>query len=324
MNILLLSVGTRNLIVRYFKRVVGEEGRVVAADMQRIAPAIYEADSRYIVPRISDERYIDIVLDICRKEKIDGVLSLIDPELSLLAENEERFREIGVTIIGSSYELCERALNKMAMFRWLRENGYRCALSYDNLNDFYADLRDGKIAYPVVVKPIYGSASIDVLIVHDSEMLEMLFARHKDLMIQEYFDGFEIGADCYIDMISGELVSIFTKKKLLMRSGETDKSISFKDEKLFELIERFCDDSGWKGQIDIDLFEKDGEYYFSEVNPRFGGGYPHAYMCGCDHMALIVNNLRSERNEKHIGCYEDGMYMMKYGDVSVRRIDTED
>lgn len=123
MNILLLSVGTRNLIVRYFKRVVGEEGRVVAADMQRIAPAIYEADSRYIVPRISDERYIDIVLDICRKEKIDGVLSLIDPELSLLAENEERFREIGVTIIGSSYELCERALNKMAMFRWLRENG---------------------------------------------------------------------------------------------------------------------------------------------------------------------------------------------------------
>ena len=74
MNILLLSVGTRNLIVRYFKRVVGEEGRVVAADMQRIAPAIYEADSRYIVPRISDERYIDIVLDICRKEKIDGVL----------------------------------------------------------------------------------------------------------------------------------------------------------------------------------------------------------------------------------------------------------
>ena len=103
--------------------------------------------------------------------------------------------------------------------------------------------------------------------------MELLFAHDDNLMIQEYLKGQEIGADCYIDMISGEVVSVFTKKKLLMRAGETDKAVSFKDEKLFALIEKFVNESGWRGQIDIDIFEIDGEYYISEVNPRFGGGY---------------------------------------------------
>lgn len=138
------------------------------------------------------------------------------------------------------------------------------------------------------------------------------------MMIQEYLKGQEIGADVYIDMISGEVVSIFTKKKLLMRAGETDKAVSFKDEKLFALIERFVKESGYRGQIDIDIFDVDGEYYISEVNPRFGGGYPHAYECGCDHMKLIVNNLQGKANEKQIGQYREGVYMMKYNEIMIR------
>ena len=138
-------------------------------------------------------------------------------------------------------------------------------------------------------------------------------------MIQEFLNGQEIGGDCYIDMISSELVSVFTKKKILMRAGETDKAVSFKDEKLFALIEKFVKECGWSGQIDIDIFDIDGEYYISEVNPRFGGGYPHAYECGCNHMKLIKNNLIGVANEKNIGAYEEGIYMMKYNEVMIRR-----
>ena len=320
MNILLLSVGTRDLIVRYFKRAIGENGRVIATDMMRFAPALYEADAHYIVPRITDERYIDIILDICKKEKIDAALSLIDPELSLLAKNDERFKELGVRIIGTSHELCETAYNKMEMYRWLKAHDYRCVRSYDNTADFYRDLDAGSISFPVVVKPVCGSASVGFSVIDDRELLDSLFHRHKDIMIQEYMGGREIGADVYIDMISGEVVSVFTKEKILMRAGETDKSVSFKDEKLFSLIDRFCRDAGWMGQIDIDFFEKGGEYYISEVNPRFGGGYPHAYACGCDHMKMIVNNVAGEANKRDTGSYESGLYMMKYGDIRVEKI----
>ena len=136
-------------------------------------------------------------------------------------------------------------------------------------------------------------------------------------MIQEFLDGQEIGADVYIDMISNEVVSIFTKKKILMRAGETDKAVSFKDERLFTLIEKFVKECGWSGQIDIDIFEIEGEYYISEVNPRFGGGYPHAYECGCNHMKLIENNINGIVNTADIGSYKDNVYMMKYNEIMI-------
>lgn len=317
-NILILSAGTRNKIVQYFKKTLGENGKVIATDMSTIAPAIYEADKYYIVPRITEPGYIDIILDICKKENISGVLSLIDPELSLLAENKDKFKAVGTTVIGSSYELCERALDKMQMFEWLRSHGYNCAKSYVDKNEFFADVKTGKANYPVFVKPVRGSASIAISKVFDNETVDLLFNHSNNLMIQEYLDGQEIGADCYIDLLSGELVSVFTKKKIVMRAGETDKSVSFKDEKLFELIKKFVNESGWRGQIDIDIFEINGEYYISEVNPRFGGGYPHAYECGADHMKLIVNNLNGIANFDVIGNYKENVYMMKYNEIMIK------
>lgn len=320
MNILILSSGTRDKIVQYFEQAVGNNGNVICTDMSELAPSVYEADKFYKVLKISDPDYIDEILEICKSEKIDGVLSLIDPELSLLAEHEKQFERIGVKVIGSSYELCERSLDKYQMYQWLKKHGYQCAKSYMNKEDFFADMQAGKIQYPVFVKPARGSASIAISKVYNQEMLELLFAQSEDMMIQEFLNGQEIGADVYIDMLSHEVVSIFTKKKLLMRAGETDKSVSFKDERLFQLIQNFVKEAGYIGQIDIDLFDINGEYYISEVNPRFGGGYPHAYECGVDHMKLILNNLQGRENQKMIGNYEENVFMMKYNNVLVKKI----
>ena len=319
MNILVLSCGTRNKIIQYFKRELNGAGKVIATDMSPNAPALYEADVHYIVPRMTAPGYLDMIYDICRKEQVTGVLSLIDPELSLLALHEEEFHALGVTVIGSFYDLCERTLDKWQMFCWLKEHGYACAESYIDREAFYGDVKAGKINYPVFVKPIRGSASIAISKVQDQETVDLLFEHADDLMIQEYLKGQEIGADCYIDMISGELISVFTKKKLVMRAGETDKSISFKDTELFALIERFVKEAGFRGQIDIDIFECEGKYYISEVNPRFGGGYPHAYEAGANHMKYIVNNLQGKVNEPQIGEYESGVIMMKYSEIMIRR-----
>lgn len=326
MNILILSAGTRNKIIQYFKRALTDDqgkrtGNVVATDMSNLAPAVYEADKFYQVPRMTTPGYLDVICDICKKENISAVLTLIDPELSLLAENESMFEKLGVTVIGSVYELCEMSLDKMQMYEWLISHGYKTAKSYLDKERFYTDIENGNISYPVFVKPVRGSASIAISKAADRETVDFLFAHSDNLMIQEYLNGQEIGADVYIDMISGETVSVFTKKKLVMRAGETDKAVSFKDEKLFALIEKFVKEAGYRGQIDIDIFAVDGEYYISEVNPRFGGGYPHAYECGCDHMKLIVNNLRGTANKKCIGAYEANSYMMKYNEVMVKRVD---
>lgn len=317
MNILILAAGTRNKVVQYFKKTFEEVGNVIATDASELGPAIYDADKYYIVPPITVPGYIDRILDICKKEKINGVLSLIDPELSLLAKNEKKFREIGTTVIGSPYDLCEISLDKMKMFRWLKNHNYNCACSWMDKEEFYKAVENGAVTYPVFVKPYRGSASISITKVYDKRTVDLLFEQSNELMIQEYLNGQEIGADVYIDLISGEVVSIFTKKKIKMRAGETDKAVSFKDPALFELIEKFVMEAGYRGQIDIDIFDIEGKYYISEVNPRFGGGYPHAYEAGCDHMKMILNNLCGLKNKKTIGAYREGIYMMKYNEIKI-------
>lgn len=319
LNILILSCGTRNKIVQYFKQELGNRGQVMATDCSELAPALYDSDKHFIVPRMDDDGYLDIILNICKENKIKGVLSLIDPELSLLAENKEAFLEIGTMPIISDNDLVEVCFDKYKFYEFLIENGFKTIQSYVDKELFYKDNDAGLVRYPVFVKPVRGSASINISKVTTKEEIELLFSRYDNLMIQEFMDGIEYGADTYIDMITSEPVAIFTKEKIKMRAGETDKSVSVKDDELFNLIKRFVKVAGFKGIIDIDIFKVNDEYYISEVNPRFGGGFPHAYECGVNVPRMIINNLEGKENQDIIGQYEEDVYLMKFNEVKTIR-----
>ncbi len=318
MNLLILSAGTRNKVVQYFKKELGSEGKVIATDCSNLAPAVYEADRFYLVPRITAPDYLDTILDICRKEDIKGVFSLIDPELSLLAKERERFLAVGATPVISPYELVETCFDKYKMYRMLCGMQIPTGKCYIEKEEFYQGLRKGEISYPVFVKPVKGSASININKVYSDKEIEVLFSLYDDLMIQEYMDGTEYGADVYVDMLTGECTSIFLKEKIKMRAGETDKSVSVKDENLFALIEKFVEKCGFCGMIDIDIFKVKDTYYISEVNPRFGGGYPHAYECGVNMPEQVIRNLKGESNRDSVGCYRTGICMMKYNEITIR------
>lgn len=316
-NILILSCGTRNKIVQYFKKSLGGRGQVIAADCSELAPALYDADKYFIVPRMNDEAYLDSILTICKENNIKGVLSLIDPELSLLAEKRGEFLDIGTVPIISDYDLVKMCFDKFKFYELLIKNGYKTIKSYIDKDLFYSDVKAGLLKYPIFVKPVRGSASINISRVNNKEELDLLLKTYDNLMIQEFMDGAEYGADVYVDLISGETVSIFIKEKLKMRAGETDKSVSVKDLKLFDLIADFVKSFGFRGIIDIDIFKVNGEFYISEVNPRFGGGYPHAFECGVNVPEMIINNLENKVNIEMNDNYESGVFMMKYNELKI-------
>lgn len=318
-NILILSCGTRNKIVQYFKKELQGHGKLMATDCSKLAPALYHADKHFIVPRIDDKTYLDTILSICKENKIKAVLSLIDPELSLLAKHKQKFMDIGTIPIVSDYQTVEICFDKYLFYKHLVEKGFKTPRSYIDKEKFYSDLESGLISFPVFVKPVKGSASIGINKVKSKEEVELLFKNNNNLLIQEYMLGIEYGADVYLDLISGETVAIFTKEKIKMRAGETDKSLSIKDEKLFDLINRLVNEVEFKGVIDIDLFKMNKEYYISEINPRFGGGYPHAYECGVNLPKMILNNIKNKVNKKAIGHYDEGTYMMKYSEVMLKQ-----
>ena len=318
MNILILSAGTRDKVVQYFKKELGDRGRIIATDCSNLAPAVYDADAFHLVPRITAPDYLDVILDICKKEQITGVFSLIDPELSMLAKERDRFLAVGTTPIISDYDLVETCFDKFRMYELLEKMQIPTGKCYVEKEAFYQAVERGEISYPVFVKPVKGSASIHINKVNSAKEIEVLFDLYDDLMIQEFMDGQEYGADVYLDMISGKCTDIFIKKKIKMRAGETDKSVSVKDEKLFELIRKFTEACGFRGMIDIDIFEIGDTYYISEVNPRFGGGYPHAYACGVNMPKAVITNLAGQENEVRIGNYAENICMMKYNEIAIR------
>ncbi|ACB86083.1 ATP-grasp domain-containing protein [Natranaerobius thermophilus] len=316
MTILLTSAGRRTQLTKYFR---DNFNKVVTADCSSVAPALYETAEGYIVPRINNNNYLDILIDICKKEQLKGIISLIDPELSLLAYEKDKLKDHDILPIVSDYHVTEICFDKLEMYNFLKENSYYCANTYSNLEDFKQDYQEGKVSLPVFIKPQKGSASIGINQVNNFEDLQVLMNKREDLIIQEYLNGEEYGIDVYVDLISKGIVSIFAKKKVKMRAGETDKAVSIKDDKLFELVEDFIYKLGVIGPIDIDIFKIDGEYYISEVNPRFSGGYLLAYECGENYPLYIKNNLEGIKNHRSVGNYQEGIYMMKHDTISIKK-----
>lgn len=315
-NILILSVGTRNKVVQFFKKEFQNYGKIICTDMSELAPAIYEGDKYYITPSIKDDNYIDIIIDICKNENITAVFSLIDPELELLAKNKTLFDEINVKLLESNLEIITSSFNKYEFYKNVKSKGFNSQLTILDRNEVIKMIDKEELHFPVFVKPNSGSASLNINKVNKKSTLINLFNNNEDdLIVQEFIEGKEYGVDVYIDFISKEVVSIFIKEKIKMRAGETDKSISIKNNEIFDLIEKFVQSMGYLGQIDIDLFERNGEFFISEVNPRFGGGYPHAYYSGCNFPKFILNNLQGKQNIKEIGHYKKGSKMMKYNEI---------
>jgi len=316
MNVLLTSVGRRVKLVRCLKESLAGKGKVIAVDCDWTAPALYAADAHQIVSRIEEPDYIDVLLQICLHYQIEAVLSLIDPELSLLARHVETFRDAGVEVIVSSPEVVELCLDKKATSDFLQRHGFPFIPTFETEEEVIEALSGEVLSFPVLVKPRHGSASQGISVVDSMAEVKQLLGKGLDpLIVQPYLQADEYGVDAYVDLITGEPVSIFTKKKLRMRAGETDRSLSIQDPVLTELIHRLIETLQPRGPIDIDCFKSGDSYVISEINPRFGGGYPHAYMCGEDYFVCLATNIKGRPNVPRIGTYEAGSTMLKYDEV---------
>ena len=320
MNILFCSVGRRCELLKDFRTTLGKQGKIVVTDNSPVAPAMAFADKAYLVPLISDPSYISIILEICKKEEIQAITTLIDPEIMLLAKHRAEFEELGVTVLAPYEETAKLCFNKYDMYRFLIENGIDTVKTYGIYDEFVEVYKTGEIDFPVFVKPRTGSGSVGARKIDTIELLEQVTQQDPSLIIQELMTGNDLDADVYVDTISHKPVAIFSKRKLSTTIGGANKTISFKDGELFAFVEKIINVMQFNGPIDMDFFYQDGKYYLSEINPRFGGAYLHAYGAGVDFVKLIKENIEGKENPANIGDYEENIVMMMYDSVVIRKM----
>ena len=319
-NILFCSVGRRSTLLKFFRQSMNGCGKIIATDLSPVAPALFFADQTYLVPRIDAPHYFDTVVDICEKNQIKAITTLIDPEIEILSKNRDYLLSKGVLPLCPSYWTARLCFDKYEMFKYLRDNGVRTVLTYNSLDGLKGGLERGEVSFPVFMKPISGSGSVGIGKVNNWEEAEAKFNDGKfTYIIQELMTGGDCDADVYVDCISHKPVAAFSKRKIESRIGGASKTISFKDQKLFDFIEEVCSVLELNGPCDMDFFYKDGEYYLSEINPRFGGAYLHAYGAGVDFIKLIINNINGIENDSIIGEYDEDVIMLMYDDVVITR-----
>ena len=319
-NLLFCSAGRRATLLQDFKKSLNGSGRIIATDNSPVAPALYFADSIYKVPRITVPEYSSIVLDICKKEKVKAITTLIDPEIEILARNSKLYQDNNIITLCPNEHSAHLCFDKYEMFKYMRNKGVRTVLTYNTLDSFESALKNGEISFPVFMKPISGSGSVGA---HRVENMKQLVADWNEgsfeYIIQELMVGGDCDADVYVDVFSHKPVAAFSKRKIETKIGGASKTISFKDHKLFDFIGQVCDAIELNGPCDMDFFYKNGEYYLSEINPRFGGAYLHAYGAGVDFVKLIMNNIDGKTNLSIIGEYDEDILMMMYDAVVIRK-----
>ena len=321
-NILLTNVGRRGKLVKNFKDSLGNSCKLVATDNWSVAPAIFMSDNYYITKKISEKGYIEEVLDICKKENINAVSTLIDPEIAILSENRDKFIEKGILPLCPEKETARLCFDKFAMFEYLTKHSIPTVLTFNDLESFTIAYKQGSIKFPVFIKPRTGSGSVGAQKINTLDELNIVFNEGKfDYIIQEFMDCEDFDADVYVDAITNEAVSIFSKRKIETRIGGASKTISFKDENLFRFIEEIVKLFKFYGPIDMDFFNKNGKYFLSEINPRFGGAYLNAFGAGVDFPKMIANNIDGIINKNHVGEYDEGVLMLMYDDVVITTID---
>ena len=319
MNYLMLSVGRRGELLKDFRKSIPAGSMLIATDNSPYAPALYMADKQYIVPKISDPSYIDCIVKICKDENVRAVTTFIDPEIEILAKYRHTFESIGVEVLAPYEHTAELCFDKYKMFKYLKEQGIATTMTWGTLAEFDESYKNKQVDFPVFVKPRTGSGSVGARKVSEYDELAIAMKENPELIIQEFMNCLDLDADVYIDTISHKAVAAFSKKKIETRIGGASKTVSFKDEKLFAFIQSVVDVLEFNGPVDMDFFYRDGQYYLSEVNPRFGGAYLHAYGAGVDFIKLIENNLQGIENKPQFGNYDEGVVMMMYDSVVIKK-----
>lgn len=246
-------------------------------------------DEFYKIPPVREvENYIESLLKICKKNKIDYIFPLTDVEIDILNKYRSIFGEISVTICISAYEAICVCRNKRATEVTLTQaNVGKIITSYSN-----QEIKDRRLSFPVVCKPIDGRSSQGLKIFEDEEMFFEFYDRidADKYLIQPYIAGNIITVDIVRSEISNNCVAIARKELLRTLNGAGLCVQVFKDEELERLCMKLAEILDINGCVNFEFIESDdGKRYFLECNPRFSGGVEFSVMSGYD---CIMNHLR--------------------------------
>ncbi|WP_346622212.1 ATP-grasp domain-containing protein [Blastococcus montanus] len=261
-----------------------DDVELLAADMDRYASGLYlvDAPARHLVRPGLGEEFVDHLVELCERERVDVLFSTVDVELPRLAAERKRLDEVGTTLAAPSLETLEVCLDKYALAQ-------QCADVLPTPRTALLGTTDPDgWDYPVIVKPRRGAGSRGVHLVEDAAALRAL-GSDEDILVQAHLPGDEYSVDTLADA-DGHVVAAVPRSRLRVDSGVSVAGATVSDPELEDTARRVAAAIGLVGVANVQLRrDAAGRPALLEVNPRFPGAMPLTVAAGVDMPSLALD-----------------------------------
>ena len=300
--VLFTCAGQRVDIVSAFRRA---GARTIAVDVNPLAPALYHADEYALVPRVDDLEYLPALRQLVRAHGVRLVVPLADLDHLLLAERRHELD--GAVVLLPAPEVVRRTADKYLAHVFFEEQGIPSPGSW-----LPVALPDD-LPFPVLVKARFGFGSRHIYRAEDRVQLDF-FLRHTPVesFVQQVCGGEEFSIDVLCDF-EGRCLNAIPRTMIESKGGESIKGMTIKDPELIEFGRVVSETLPIWGPANVQCFRvAGGRYEVTDVNPRFGGGFPLPLAAGGRYPELALALARGERPEPRVGDFREGLVMTRF------------
>ena len=248
--------------------------RVIAACISPTGLGLYTADSAYVSPRADDPIFFQWLMNTCRAEGVQAVLSGVEPVLMVLAKRRQELQEkTGAVCIVSNPAQLSIGNNKLETCQWLAKHGFNFPQHAASEDKKALTLIASKCGYPLIAKSRFGKGSQGIIKVRNESELKRVRLL-EGYLIQEYLGNSdsEYTAGCYCDK-DGRVRGVIVMRRELMHGTTTWAEVGEFPEIRAEVV-RIVQALRPSGPCNVQLrMTRKGPVCF-EINVRFSGTTP--------------------------------------------------
>jgi carbamoyl-phosphate synthase large subunit len=276
----------------------------VATDVNPLAPALYHADRYALVPRVEDPDYVPTLRGLVDEHDVRLIAPLTDLDQVTLARARD---ELGALVLLPDADTVERLGDKYRAHLLFEERGIASPPTW--LPDEVPD----DASFPLLVKARHGFGSRHIYRAADRAQLEFFLGYTPvESIVQACLGGEEFSVDVLCDL-EGRCLNAIPRTMIESKGGESIKGMTIKDEALIQLACAVAETLQLVGPANIQCFrEVDGSHLLTDINPRFGGGFPLPLAAGGHYPELALALARGERPEPRLGEFREGVVMTRF------------